>query len=191
MLVARSIRQRQGAAPTGAFTLIELILVMAILVIVIGLVTPKLKDFFAGRSLDSEVRQFLSLTHYARERAVSEGVPMLLWVNTKLGTYGLRQETGYTDGDRKQEEFKIDKSLSLNIAKGTMGSVAGNASLAGRKGAMPGIHFSPDGLVLKATSVPAIQILQNAKQFVWLVPTADLLGYEVESQNANNANLRR
>ncbi len=55
-----------------AFTLIELILVMALLLIVIGVALPSLKRFFHGRNLDSEARRFLSLTRYGQSRAVSE-----------------------------------------------------------------------------------------------------------------------
>ena len=185
---------RPRPLPAGAFTLIELILVMTILVVVIGILTPKLKEFFAGRALDSEVRRFVSLTRYGRERAVSEGVPMILWINAKQGTYGLRQETGYTDRDIKLDEFRVDKDLSITLAKGTVTSAVGSAAAgaAGRAAtALPGIHFSPDGFVQKATSVSAISIQQNPRQFVWIVPTADFLGYEVQSQNANSPNQRR
>ena len=59
-----SKRSDRGAArPSNAFTLIELILVMAMLLIVLGVAFPSLKRFFRGRNLDSEARRFLSLTH--------------------------------------------------------------------------------------------------------------------------------
>ena len=80
-----SIDNRSGHQPRQqrGFTLIELILVMMLLIIMVTIVTPKLMAFFNGRKLDSEVRQFVALTHYAQSRAVSEGVPMLLWVDSK------------------------------------------------------------------------------------------------------------
>src|SRR6266540_3620386 len=55
-----------------AFTLIELLLVMALLLLVFGVTLPSLKGFFRGRNLDSEARRFLSLTRYGQSRAVSE-----------------------------------------------------------------------------------------------------------------------
>src|SRR5437667_3469223 len=61
-----------------AFTLIELILVMALLVIVMAVSAPALSNFFRGRTLDSEARCFMSLTRYGQSRAVSEGIPMVL-----------------------------------------------------------------------------------------------------------------
>src|ERR1051325_11002931 len=87
--------------PSGAraFTLIELILVMAMLLIVLAVSFPSLKGFFRGRDLDSEARRFLSLTRYGQSRAVSEGVPMVLWIDAQQKTYGLRAQTGYADTD--------------------------------------------------------------------------------------------
>src|SRR5262245_32345834 len=84
-----------------AFTLIELILVMALLMIVAAVSFPSLRNFFQGRSLDSEARRFLSLTRYAQSRAISEGIPMVLWLDAREGTYGLQAETGYLDIDSK------------------------------------------------------------------------------------------
>ena len=79
-----SKRNDRGAArPSNAFTLIELILVMAMLLIVLGIAFPSLKRFFRGRNLDSEARRFLSLTQYGQSRAVSEGFPMVLWIDAR------------------------------------------------------------------------------------------------------------
>ena len=50
--------------PAGrAFTLIELILVMALLTIAASLVAPKMASFFRGRAHDQEARRLLALTH--------------------------------------------------------------------------------------------------------------------------------
>src|SRR5512143_2179039 len=77
----RAARNLQVVA--RAFTLIELILVMALLTIVISLTAPKLSRFFHGRTLDSEARRLLALTRSGQSRAVSEGLPMDLWVDAK------------------------------------------------------------------------------------------------------------
>src|SRR6184192_239420 len=68
-------------APLSAFTLIELILVMTILTIAISVTAPALANFFRGRSLDSEARRLLALTRQGQSRAVSEGLPMELWID--------------------------------------------------------------------------------------------------------------
>src|SRR5690242_5350282 len=77
-----------------AFTLVELVLVMAVVVIAIAITAPKLANFFRGRTLDSEARRLLALTHAGQSRAVSEGIPMRLWLDTEQGTYGLQEEAG-------------------------------------------------------------------------------------------------
>src|SRR4051794_2206607 len=63
-----------------AFTLIELILVMTVLTIPASITAPALANFFRGRTLDSEARRILALTRQGQNRAVSEGLPMELWL---------------------------------------------------------------------------------------------------------------
>lgn len=133
-----------------AFTLIELILVMALLIITISLVSPTVSKFFAGRTLDSEVGRFVALTHYGQSRAVSEGVPMMLWIDSRRQTYGLKQEPGYADADPKSVEYKLDSSLKIDVAKGMPVAPIANSqtgrimnSQAGQlSGKLPAIHFS-------------------------------------------------
>src|SRR6266850_4075427 len=81
-----------GRPRERAFTLIELILVMALLTILTSLAAPSLSRFFRGRALDSEARQLLSLTHAGQSRAVADGFPMLLWIDAPQRAYGLQEE---------------------------------------------------------------------------------------------------
>src|ERR1043166_3717524 len=60
-------------ATQRAFTLIELIVVMTLLVAVISIALPSLGGFFRGRTLDSEARRMLALTRQGQSRAVAEG----------------------------------------------------------------------------------------------------------------------
>src|SRR4030095_5231078 len=95
------------------FTLSELVLVMAMLGIVLAVAFPSLTHFFRGRNLDSEARRFLSLTRYGQSRAVSEGVPMVLWIDTRQKSYGLQAQTGYADTDTNAVQFNLDKDLQV------------------------------------------------------------------------------
>jgi len=173
----------------GAFTLIELILVMALLIIVIGLITPKIRDFFNGRTLFSESRRFLALVHYAQSRAVSEGIPTVLWVDSKKGTYGLELESGYADTDRKAVTYSVDSGLKIDVAKGTLTSGKSTVSQP-KRGSMPGIHFSPDGMVIASTSVPAVAI-QGNRDVLWIAATPNYLTYEIQPLNVKNTYMRR
>src|SRR5260370_31322546 len=89
----------------GAFTLIELILVMTILAIAVSITAPALANFFRGRTLDSEGRRLLGLTHQGQSRAVSEGVPMELWIDSAPTAYGLEAEPRYEPSDTKAADI--------------------------------------------------------------------------------------
>ena len=168
----------------GGFTLIELILVMMLLIIMVTIVTPRLTSFFNGRKLDSEVRRFVTLTHYAQSRAVSDGVPMLLWVDSKAGTYGLQQESGYNSSDTKAEEFAVADGLKINVGK-TASKVSGSAAK------HPGFRFSPDGNTVTATSVSGVSFQEGDFSPVWVMPSANGLSYEVQNDKTKIANARR
>src|SRR5437870_1766405 len=87
--VPRVPKERMGSR--RAFTLIELILIMALLVIGVSFVTPHLQGFFRGRTLQSEARQMIALMHNGQTRAVSGGVPMILWFDVGQNKYGLEE----------------------------------------------------------------------------------------------------
>ena len=97
----------------AAFTLVELILVMTMMIIVIGVVFPSLKGFFHGRNLDNEALQFLSLTRYGQSRAISEGIPVELWINPAQETYGLQALSGYSEGNTNPMVFAVDKTVQI------------------------------------------------------------------------------
>lgn len=189
-----------GANPTKrGFTLIELILVMAVLIIAVSLVTPTLSKFFEGRTLDSEVRRFVALTHYGQSRAVSEGVPMMLWIDTRRQVYGLKQEPGYSaDADSKAVEYSVGKGLKMDVMQGapmapTANSQTGrilNGQAGQTMGKLPTIHFTPEGTFLRTSSVMGISFQEANNAPVWIGPSASRLSYEVQDQNTILANSR-
>src|SRR3954466_10041457 len=98
-----------------AFTLVELILVLLLLAITASFVASNMGSFFRGRALSFEARRMLSLTHYAQSRAVSEGVPVLVWFNATDSTYGLSIQSAYgsTEGDNRAVRYTLDPNLRL------------------------------------------------------------------------------
>src|SRR6266436_3541221 len=124
MKSASPITHLASRANSSAFTLIELILVMAILTIAVSITAPTLGHFFSGRALDSEARRLLALTHNGQSRAVSEGFPMELWVDARERTYGLEAEfstgTGGNDRDTKAEDFTLDRDVKIEIPNPAM-----------------------------------------------------------------------
>src|SRR6266404_712198 len=78
------------------FTMIELIVVLALLSIVIAIGAPRLAKFFHGQTVAEEGQRLLALTRYGQSRAASEGMPMILWMNPANGTHGLRVQDGFS-----------------------------------------------------------------------------------------------
>jgi prepilin-type N-terminal cleavage/methylation domain-containing protein len=153
-----------------AFTLIELILVMTVLLITTALVAPSLMNFFRGRALDSEAWQLLSLTRAGQSRAVSEGEPILLWVDAKTGTYGLQEEAPAAGGD--------PKAVSLNVADGLQIQVENATSSLVKLGNLPAIRFLPGGTIDENSS-QSLRLTDASGNTLWLVESANHMSYEI------------
>jgi prepilin-type N-terminal cleavage/methylation domain-containing protein len=179
---------RQASA---AFTLIELILVMAILTVAVSVTAPALSNFFRGRSLDSELRRLLALTHAAKSRAVSEGLPMDLWLDTTEGAFGLEAEPSYETSDAHALRFKLDSGLTLDVVNQvavtappvlspgqTTPSVVSVAPAKLVRPTLPTIRFLPDGTI--SQSSPAkIRVSGRDGMSLWLVQSNDKTSYEI------------
>jgi prepilin-type N-terminal cleavage/methylation domain-containing protein len=176
-----------------AFTLIELILVMALLVIVIAVTFPSLQKFFRGRTLESEGRRFLTLTRYAQSRAVAEGIPMTLWVDPLEGTYGLEAQKGFLDRDDKAVEYTVEEKLDIEVAQTglTRAQLTQEQQLRRRtidasRNAHSEIRFAPDGSIDVMTA-RAVRIGQTGEKdrALWVVLAENRNAYEVQSYAPN------
>jgi type II secretion system protein H len=164
------------AGQASAFTLIELILVLALLVIITSLAAPAMANFIRGRALDSEARRVVALMHAGQSRAVSEGLPMVLWVDEKQGAYGLQAETTGQTGDAKAENLTVDSTLQIAVL--TIG-----LSAPPMFNNLPAIRFLPDGMV-DENSPQTLQLTDSASTKRWLIEKPNHSGYEIsDSQN--------
>jgi type II secretion system protein H len=170
------------------FTLIELILVMAIFTIIFAIVSPDLSHFFRGRNLDNEAQQFLSLTRFGRSRAIGEGVPVELWINAKQGTYGLEAVSGYTEtsANAKSLTYTVDPSLriSTSVPQATLGQSNYWSQAKTFTRGLPMIRFQPDGHI-SDTSPREIYFQQNDHE-VWLAEDLSHLRYELQTGPAKH-----
>lgn len=161
------------------FTLIELILVMALLVVAVSLVAPHLGGFFRGRTLNSEGRQILALMHDGQSRAVSGGVPMVLWFDTTRNEYGLEEEPGYSDKDPHAEEFTLNENLKLevpdyNSSTAQLTSTSTDTQRAG----LPQIIFLSDGGIADG-SPQTVRIIDNDGPSITLNQVRERNQYEI------------
>ena len=176
----------RAARPLLAFTLVELLLVMALLVVVLSVTAPTLARFFRGRTLDTEASRLLALTRYGQSRAVSTGIPMILWVKPKDGTYGLREDTAFNPGQLQaqaptrtgREErnlydeepvryYELGKDLRFELARSER-LTNGVAT----------IQFEPDGAI-DEMSVQEIMICDREEDFIPIIQSRNGLKYEI------------
>ena len=176
----------------SGFTLIELILVMALLTVLVSVSAPKLSRFFHGRTLDSEARRLLALTRSGQSRAVSEGLPMDLWVDAKQGTFGLEAEPSYETSDPKAVNFTLDGGLQLEVVNRTVVAPASTMNRSRQAStasvprvnlvhaSLPTIRFLPDGSLGEA-SPQSLHLTSGDGGSLWLVQSRDGVSYEIQS----------
>src|SRR5208282_6585663 len=173
---SRLVHKRRGASlpaalQNRAFTLIELILVLALLVVITSLAAPAMSNFIRGRALDSEARRLFALMHAGQSRAVSEGMPMVLWVDEKQGAYGLQAETTGKNGDPKAEDLTLDEYLQITVVNtGSAGTT--------KFGSLPAIRFLPDGTV-DENSPQTLRLIDAKGNALWLIESRNRNGYEI------------
>lgn len=171
-----------GRAKSG-FTLIELIVVMALLATVLAVAAPSLSRFFRSRTLDSEACRFVALTRYAQSRAVSEGVPMLLWIDCEAGRYGLVAESVFVNEDDKAIEFALAENLEIEVESQSLipPQPRGLTALSRMGGQLQIIRFTPDGFI-DESSPERIAIRQGDDAIVWIGLSRTRLNYEVQTE---------
>jgi type IV fimbrial biogenesis protein FimT len=155
----------------SAFTLIELILVLALLVVITSMAAPAMSNFIRGQALGSESRRVMALMHAGQSRAVSEGLPMVLWVDEKQGAYGLQAEATGQNSDPKAENLSLDENLQITVV---------NTSSVGttKFGGLPAIRFLPDGTV-DENSPQTLRLMDARGHALWLIESRDRNGYEI------------
>ena len=163
---------------SGGFTLMELILVLGLLAAILAVAAPSLSRFFSGRSLQEETRRFLALTQYGGNLAVNEGVPMVLWIEPKLGEYGLRPETGYPTNRHNAFHYRLRDDLELEVETASLPQASKSSALS--------IYFLPDGSISE-TSFSSIRIRDRSEGEVCIAQSDNRLNFEVRDPQLNHA----
>ncbi len=177
-----------------AFTLIELILVMAMLVVLMSVLAPSLGNFFRGRSVDGEVRRLSSLIRYGRERAISEGTPMILWIDPQQRAYGLTEDSTYAAQDARAVAYPLSRDVLVEVDASRVNAAPLPVSLPLVSGYRPGraayaIRFQPDGFIADSSPIQIRIREQNPPSgsrnsragTLWLAPSASRLTYDLHT----------
>jgi type II secretion system protein H len=182
----RTLRHEGKAPRRAAFTLIELILVMTVMVVLISLVVPSLKGFFRGRNLDNEALRFVALTRYGQSRAISEGLPVELWINPRAGSYGLEALSGYAQTLTKPESYNLDSSVQIAFSAPSSVQARSNywSQTKGQIGAVAKIRFQPDGFISDA-SPESIYLRQGNESQIWIAKAPTRMEYDIRPAQPN------
>lgn len=178
-----NVRSNQTPTPQSAFTLIELIMVMTLLVIVVSVAAPSLAGFFRGRAVEAEARRMLSLTRLGQSRAAGEGVPMRFWVDLTGRKYGLEED--YQANDPRAVEHSLDANVTVQIGANeaaqsvvTANTLFGNQQSSSPHASFPQIRFEPDGSIGEI-SRENFQLQGRDGGSLWLTLASNRMNYEV------------
>ena len=157
----------QRSDPTQGFTLVELILVMALLAVVAAFSAPALSRSLRQRNLDGEAARLLAVAEYGRDEAVSQGVPMTVWIDPKGQRFGVEPKTGYEGNDARSRSFELNADIHFEIERA-----------ATRNGVSDAMEFAPDGS-LASSSTEAVRLVDRFQAAITLARTSDGWSYEI------------
>lgn len=197
MFTKSAIQSRPRQVRRKAFTLVELIAVMALLVTVIAVASPSLAGFFRGRAVDAEARRFMTLTRMGQSRAAAEALPMILWVDLQQRTYGLETDSSFVDEDPKAVQYTLDGNVTMEIGATdtlesaiTADTLFGSETSTSKNAALPHIRFEPDGGV-SASSPESFRLMDRDGGSLWVGQSANRLSYEIRNEEFRRTTQRR
>ncbi len=185
---ARFSSPKVGHCARRAFTLVELILVMALLVVFLGIVVPSVSRSLRQRNLEQEAARLLALTEYGRDEAMGQGVPMDVWIDVDNKSFGVEPKPGYSGTATRTKTFQLNDDMHFDPITGGLTVKPGTgAGLTGVPAAPPvqpthgGItaaEFAPDG-TLDPGSVATVRLADRTNSGVSVTLTADGYGYQI------------
>jgi Tfp pilus assembly protein FimT len=166
-----------------------MILVMTMMIIAMAVVFPSMEGFARGRNLDNEARQFLSLTRYGQSRAISEGIPVELWINPCQETYGLQALPSYTESQTNPMVFPLDKTVQIAFSAPPTVLTRSNywTQPSGHAGALTKIRFQPDGFISDTSPENIFFREQGGPGEIWIAETPTHLRYEIKPGHPQSA----
>ena len=107
--------RRRGAGAQAGFTLVELMLVLALMALILSLAVPSMARFVAGHRLSLRTNDLVSTLHLVRGEAVRRGTPVTLRAGSGDASFHLRGWTAFVDangdGARAADEELIQSSV--------------------------------------------------------------------------------
>ena len=161
----------QKSEPTripAGFTLVELIVVMTLLAIMAAFSAPVMSRSIRARNLNGEAARFIAATEYGRDEAVSQGVPMTVWINPATQRFGVEPRAGFAGIESRKREFAVNADIHFEMENAAAGMVQA-------------VEFAPDGVPTVA-SVETVRLVDRFESQVIVVRTKDGWGYEIQKE---------
>lgn len=160
---------KNGEPPSAdsGFTLVELVLVMALLAVITAIAAPSLSGTMRQRQLADEARRFLACTEHARDEALSQGVPMVLWIAPDTGRFGIQPKAGSPGDNRRSREFQLHADIHFELPSSHMPA-----------NAAPAIEFACEGCPVPG-SLPWVRLVDRFATVFVVALAQDGLGYEI------------
>lgn len=153
--------------PAPGFTLVELIIVMALLAIVTAIAVPSLSRSLRERGINDEAARLLAVTEYGRTEAVSQGVPMTVWVTPQGQRFGVEPKAGFEGDAARAKEFTLNPDIRFEVERS-----------ATRNGVADVVEFSPDGAP-GSSSIDTLRLVDRFETRVTISRTSDRWSYEI------------
>jgi len=103
MFATRAGYRPEAGRSAGGFTLLEIIVVLSILTVILGAVSPVFMQSLQINRRDQAIRDLVAYLKFAQERAVADGVEYRLYLDHKAGTYWVMR-FDRRDGEEKSFE---------------------------------------------------------------------------------------
>ena len=163
-----SMRRNDPTRISSGFTLVELIVVMTLLAIMAALCAPAMSRSIRARNLNGEAARFIAATEYGRDEAVSQGVPMTVWIDPATQRFGVEPRAGFEGIESRNREFAVNADIHFEMDSTAAGIVQA-------------VEFTPDGVPTVA-SLESVRLVDRFESVVTVVRTKDGWGYEIAKE---------
>ena len=141
---------------------------MALLATIMALAAPSLGRSLRGRNLDQEAKRLIALIEYGRSEAISQGVPMTVWIDAAGGRFGVEPKPGYPAASQREKTYALNPDVHFE-----MGSTAPTA-----QDVTTGVEFAPDGTP-DASSIASVRLVDRFNSSVAIAKSRDGLSYDI------------
>jgi type II secretory pathway pseudopilin PulG len=97
------------------FSLLELVIVMAVMGTILAVTAPSLAGFVHGRSVREEARRLVALTQRAAAVAGAQSCRTRLWIEPATGSYGWRLVETFATETVDEALFSVASGITLEV----------------------------------------------------------------------------